>query len=90
MPPSCCYISAEYNYLDFPDFSRFKHLHSQSLIVCGESGSGKTEAAKALMTYLAKTKAAPDKADLSDKVLAVNPILVCFIYLHLYVCNIIL
>ncbi|MES1923166.1 Unconventional myosin-XVI [Bonamia ostreae] len=68
-----CYNMAAIAYNDMNSESK-----SQSLIVCGESGSGKTESAKALMSFLAKTKTESDSSEnLSEAVLAVNPILVC-------------
>uniref|UniRef100_A0A6A7G5A7 Unconventional myosin n=1 Tax=Hirondellea gigas TaxID=1518452 RepID=A0A6A7G5A7_9CRUS len=70
-----CYSTAACAYKSMTQFSQ-----SQSLIVCGESGSGKTEAAKALMTFLAKTKSPSggDAHNVCEAIMAVNPILEAF------------
>jgi len=54
-----------------------KYGVNQSMIVCGESGSGKTETAKHLMRYLAYSPASEldEKVSIEKQVLDVNPIL---------------
>ncbi|XP_010416021.1 PREDICTED: myosin-13 isoform X2 [Camelina sativa] len=53
---------------------------SQSILVSGESGAGKTETAKLLMKYLAKMggRAVSDKRTVEDQVLESNPVLEAF------------
>jgi myosin-5 len=54
---------------------------NQSMIVCGESGSGKTESAKHLLRYLAYTPSSSSLGEgkkLQDRVLDANPILESF------------
>lgn len=55
---------------------------NQSMIVCGESGSGKTENAKKLMSYLAEStmdsKGNRSEINIEEQVLEANPILEAF------------
>ncbi|CAA7013966.1 unnamed protein product [Microthlaspi erraticum] len=53
---------------------------SQSILVSGESGAGKTETAKVLMKYLAKMggRAVSDRRTVEDQVLESNPVLEAF------------
>ncbi|XP_023641594.1 myosin-13 isoform X2 [Capsella rubella] len=53
---------------------------SQSILVSGESGAGKTETAKLLMKYLAKMggRAVSDRRTVEDQVLESNPVLEAF------------
>ncbi|KAG7641412.1 Myosin head motor domain [Arabidopsis suecica] len=53
---------------------------SQSILVSGESGAGKTETAKMLMKYLAKMggRAVSDRRTVEDQVLESNPVLEAF------------
>ena len=60
-----------------------KTNRNQSLVICGESGSGKTESAKHMMRYLATSVVdnkcvSSEKGSISERVLAVNPILEAF------------
>ena len=52
--------------------------HSQTIIVSGESGAGKTEASKHIMRYLANTKKENSNTRIQNAVLAANPILEAF------------
>lgn len=62
----------------FNDMVNFRS--AQSIIITGESGSGKTESAKFVMKQLAKRSAErkTDEAGLEDKFLASNPVLEAF------------
>jgi hypothetical protein len=53
---------------------------NQSMIVCGESGSGKTESAKKLLGYLAESskRAASVSSNIEEQVVQANPILEAF------------
>lgn len=53
------------------------HSTSQSILVSGESGAGKTQTAKYLMTYISKVSSNRVQS-LRDKILASNPILEAF------------
>ncbi len=60
-----------------------KTNRNQSLVICGESGSGKTESAKHMMRYLAASMidnkcVENEKGSISERVLAVNPVLESF------------
>lgn len=57
------------------------HSHSQSLVVSGESGAGKTEANKQLLDYLiwrASTADAGGDLSLGKRILDTNPVLEAF------------
>jgi Myosin heavy chain len=51
---------------------------SQSIIISGESGAGKTEATKIIMQYLAKTSHTRNTSQLEQQVLSSNPLLESF------------
>mmetsp|Transcript_39005 Transcript_39005/g.63190 ORF Transcript_39005/g.63190 Transcript_39005/m.63190 type:complete len:1245 (+) Transcript_39005:113-3847(+) len=55
-----------------------KELKSQSVLVSGESGSGKTETVKIIMRYLAAVSGGGSISSTSDQVLKTNPILEAF------------
>lgn len=59
-------------------YNMLKYQDNQSIIVCGESGSGKTEAAKHLMRYLAFYEKKNDGVSIEQQVIDVNPILESF------------
>lgn len=66
-------------------FNLVKLKMNQSMIVCGESGSGKTESAKHLMRYLAANSKSEErgmnsnsKVEIENQVLDANPILESF------------
>lgn len=52
--------------------------HNQSILVSGESGAGKTESVKLLMSHLAEAAANKDSAHIVSKVLESNPLLESF------------
>eukprot|EP00644_Phytophthora_capsici_P001067 jgi/Phyca11/121139/e_gw1.43.3.1 len=62
-------------YMDIVQNSR-----SQSILISGESGAGKTEATKIIMTYFAVTcgTASPSRTTIEEQVLQSNPILEAF------------
>jgi myosin heavy subunit len=81
-----CYGAAEASYR-----AMCRHRNNQSLIVCGESGAGKTESAKIIMTHLTYVTATHsqgggdgsqsprgDKLPIEQQILAANPILEAF------------
>jgi myosin heavy subunit len=75
-----CYAVAETAYQNLGRIGK-----NQSMVICGESGSGKTETAKVFMQYLAHvtkgqaTHGADDtKVGVEDQFLQVNPILEAF------------
>jgi myosin heavy subunit len=74
LPPHVYSIS-QMSYL-----SLLRTNENQSIIVCGESGSGKTESAKHLLRYLAFSPEGTSSlaASLQAKVIAANPILEAF------------
>eukprot|EP00808_Paulinella_micropora_P000154 g50153.t1 len=75
MPPHVFSVSQNAYY----NLCKFKK--NQSMIVCGESGSGKTESAKHLMRYLAWTPTSSDDSterSMEKQVLDANPILESF------------
>jgi type II secretory pathway predicted ATPase ExeA len=51
--------------------------HSQSVVISGESGAGKTETAKILLQYLAEVSCSAG-SDLHTRVLKTNPIMESF------------
>jgi myosin-1 len=53
---------------------------NQCVIISGESGAGKTEAAKRIMQYIAEVSGGQDSGiqDIKDMVLATNPLLESF------------
>ena len=51
---------------------------SQSLLVSGESGSGKTESCKHILDYLTVASSSSSAADLTARILASNPLLEAF------------
>lgn len=51
---------------------------SQTIIVCGESGAGKTEATKQIMRYFAACKGTATDTRIQKAVLAANPVLEAF------------
>lgn len=65
-----------------PSSSYSKHAQNQSIIISGESGSGKTESAKYIMRYLASIQTSNSNMTasipLEEIVLATNPILESF------------
>jgi myosin heavy subunit len=74
LPPHVYSIS-QMSYL-----SLLRSNENQSIIVCGESGSGKTESAKHLLRYLAFAPEGTSSlaASLQAKIIAANPILEAF------------
>ena len=86
-PPHCYSIANEALKEVAKQASRGLELRSQSILVSGESGAGKTEATKICMRYLAHVDAlcatsasgaASDKGSLTEKILRTNPILEAF------------
>ena len=51
---------------------------SQSVVISGESGSGKTEATKQIMHFLTQTTATASSKELSNRLLQSNPVLEAF------------
>eukprot|EP01071_Lankesteria_metandrocarpae_P004194 Lankesteria_metandrocarpae@DN3423_c0_g1_i1.p1 len=64
-----------------PRFAQ-ENLHSvhksQTILVCGESGAGKTEATKQIMRYLAARKEGGADNRIQDAVMSANPVLEAF------------
>ena len=56
------------------------YKENQCVIISGESGAGKTEAAKRLMQYIANVSGGKDSGiqEMMDMVLATNPLLEYF------------
>mmetsp|Transcript_4176 Transcript_4176/g.9039 ORF Transcript_4176/g.9039 Transcript_4176/m.9039 type:complete len:1309 (+) Transcript_4176:110-4036(+) len=55
-----------------------QNSHSQSVIISGESGAGKTETAKILLQYLAEVSSGSSNSDLHHRVIQTNPIMESF------------
>jgi len=75
LPPHC-YSVAEESYQLLA-----KTAINQSMVICGESGSGKTESAKVFMRYLAEAaEKSEKKSDVSieEQFLQANPVLEAF------------
>ena len=51
---------------------------SQCILVSGESGAGKTEAAKRVMEYIAAVSAGSEGSNIKDRLLQSNPVLEAF------------
>ena len=63
----------------YTDLKASKGEHSQSIIISGESGAGKTESAKIVMQYITTVAQAADgEEDLPARILSANPILEAF------------
>ncbi len=68
-----------YAITDIAYFSMLKDLHNQCVIITGESGSGKTEASKILMAYIATVSGnSSEMTRVKDRLLDSNPILESF------------
>lgn len=74
MPPHVFAI-AESSYYNMKAYSE-----NQCIIISGESGAGKTEAAKRIMQYIANVSGGRDSSiqEIKDMVLATNPLLESF------------
>eukprot|EP01138_Halocafeteria_seosinensis_P008732 gb/GECG01008925.1/.p1 GENE.gb/GECG01008925.1/~~gb/GECG01008925.1/.p1 ORF type:complete len:2582 (+),score=329.85 gb/GECG01008925.1/:1-7746(+) len=49
-----------------------------SIVICGESGAGKTETTKLMLKYLSGVACSEDTRDLADRILQSNPLLEAF------------
>jgi myosin-1 len=74
MPPHV-YAIAEASYYNMKGYKE-----NQCIIISGESGAGKTEAAKRIMQYIANVSGGTDSSiqEIKDMVLATNPLLESF------------
>lgn len=62
-------------------YNMMAYKENQCVIISGESGAGKTEAAKRIMQYIAAVSGGSEKGginDIKDMVLATNPLLESF------------
>jgi len=73
MLPPHCYTVAEEAFRDM-----VTHHTNQSLIICGESGAGKTVTTKKMLHYLSKTACSRENAEIAGRVLDSNPIMEAF------------
>lgn len=64
-------------YIGKKAFEKLKYNKNQSILVSGESGAGKTQTTKIIMKYISNI-CSNDKNDISEKILASNPILEAF------------
>jgi myosin heavy subunit len=65
-----CYLTAEEAFQDMKN-----HNRDQSLVICGESGAGKTETTKHMLSYLSKTAAKAGGGPVETKIMQSNPIM---------------
>ncbi len=70
-------ISVERHYMGFDSHTIcvYREEKNQSIIISGESGSGKTVSAKFTMRYFAVVGGAAQQTSVEERVLASNPIM---------------
>lgn len=75
-PPPHCFAVAEDGYLQVADARQ-----SASIIICGESGAGKTQTTKLMLRYLSHVASPGDDGDeggMSQRIMESNPLMEAF------------